>query len=707
MKRYKYIIANILWAVTLLISGGCASEQINNGFEQTANSCPIIFDAKLQGFDAQVSRSGQFDWADNSTVYLLFINGDSRIDGRAVYNKVEDLWTLYYNGTIPSGTTQSCYAYYFDNLEESDVAGNKIFNYSIPVYSDMEGSYSKSSQGFRVSVSLIPATGRIRFKGESGMNIKVSGLETFKGFNPVNGKLLTESINVPLKVDENGFTPYVYSLFPAGSRSMKLAYDSYSFTTDCDEDVLKKGESGYMAIPTVNQHNGWNMKEISLPTLDKVSVTDIGKSRASLSSRLLANGNGTVSDCGFCYSTSPNPTVADMKISYGVTDGKFGKTINDLTENTTYYVRAYAINEIGVGYSEEVSFKTLEVTIPVLSAVTIGVVSNTSFEAKANVTSKGNGTLTDAGFVYSTEAYPTVESGKISCGKVESLNATISNLQPETKYYIRAYASNEKGVAYGEEKTVTTAKNQVNPYTVIDIETSYGYYKLNMASVAGGKFKMGAQSKNSSNANYDKDAYSDEDPVHNVTLNSFLMGSTVVTQKLWYVVMGNYPALTSANGLGDEYPVYNVSYTQCQQFISKLNKLTGKKFRLPTEAEWEYAARGGVNDSGFKYSGGSTIGKVAWYDANSSGKLHEVAKKEANELQIYDMSGNIWEWCSDWYGNYSIKDQSSTTGPATGTLRVIRGGCFSDIAADCRVSVRSKVAENSTLPSIGFRLVME
>ena len=708
MKLYNYIIKKYGFYLSLLLTGGCGTEAIIDDLAQETGISSLIFEATIKSFDSPTStRSVDYDWPDNSNVYLIFVDGESRIDGKAVYNKTEELWTLHYNGILHVGGSGVCYAYYFENSEKADVSEIIELDYSIPVYSDSEGVYSRNSDGVKVSISLTPASGRIKFKGDVGKEVKVSGLETFSGYDPINGKLSNKSISLSLRTGQNGFTPYIYSSFPSGSRAMTLAYDNYSFATECNVEVLKAGESGYMQIPTAEQHNGWNIKEIYLPTLEKVVVTDIGKSKASLSSRLLSTGNGIVTDCGFCYSTSPSPTVADKKISYGLSDGKFGKTISDLTENTTYYVRAYAVNEIGVGYSDEVWFKTLEVTTPILSSVTFGIVSNTSLEVNATVTSLGNGTLTDAGFVYSTEAYPTTESGKVSCGKSESLNATISNLQPETKYYVRAYAINEKGIAYGEEKTVITAKTEINPYTDIVIETSHGYYKFNMATVVGGKFNMGAQSKNSYDDNYDSDAYSDEDPVHAVTLKSFLIGSTVVTQKLWYVVLGNYPTLTSANGLGDDYPVYNVSYTQCQQFISKLNSLTGKKFRLPTEAEWEYAARGGANDSNFKYSGSAVIGKVAWYDANSSGKLHKVAEKEANELNIYDMSGNVWEWCSDWYANYSIKDQTSPTGPSTGTLRVIRGGCYSDTAAECRVSVRSNAAESSTLPTIGFRLVME
>lgn len=707
MNSKSINIHSLLIALLLILTAGCSTEQISSIENEKSHKCKLKLDVSMCEFDSNGTRSNSYEWSDNSTVYIVFMNGENRVTGRAVYGKSEDLWTLYYDGILPNGSGMRCNAYYFDNMEYKDASGLKILQSNVPVYSDDKGSYTKDSEGIRVKISLIPLSGRIKFKGEIGKEIRINGLKTFKDYDPSTGIVANEMPTIGLRVGSDGFTEYIYSNFPSDSRSIALAYDNYVFTTDCDAEVLKTGESGYMEIPTQDQHNGWNLKEISLPTLENVTVSDIGKSKATLSSRLVNSGNGTIWDCGFCYSTSPSVTIDDKKVSCGVSEINFGKTIYDLSENTTYYVKAYAINEVGVGYGEELSFKTLEVTTPTVSEITLGVVSNTYVEVSANVTSIGNGTLQDTGFVYSKEAYPTLESEKISCGKLENLNATISNLLPETTYHVRAYATNEKGTSYGEEKTVKTPKTEVNPYTVIEIETQYGYYKLNLATVTGGTFKMGAQTKNASESNYDTDAYADEDPVHNVTLSTFLIGNTTVTQKLWYVVMGSYPNLTSANGLGDEYPVYNVTFTQCKQFISKLNNLTGKKFRLPTEAEWEYAARGGTNDSGYKYSGSTVIGKVAWYNANSSGKLHEVEKKEANELSIYDMSGNIWEWTSDWYGNYSYKDQTSPTGASSGSLRVIRGGCYSDSAKDCRVTVRSNAAESTTLPTLGFRLVMD
>ncbi len=447
--------------------------------------------------------------------------------------------------------------------------------------------------------------------------------------------------------------------------------------------------------------------EIVLPTVSDTQVSEIGVSKATFSSSVTDNGKGKVSDAGFCYSLNSNPTTSDTRVSYGAATGSFGKTVTGLQENTTYHVRAYAINEAGTAYSADVTFTTKEVTIPTLSNVTISNISNTSAQLDATVNSTGNGTLTDAGFVYSTSHYPTTADNKLTCGKVTSLSSKATGLTPETIYYVRAYATNEKGTSYSSESEFKTAKTVVNPYTTLTVETNYGSTTLDMAKINGGTFKMGAQSSSSSQDNYDKNAYGDEKPVHQVTVSTFYMSKSLVTQYLWYVVMGSYPNISSQYGLGENFPVYNVSYTQCQQFITKLNNITGKQFRMPTEAEWEFAARGGNNSEGTVYSGSSTIGSVAWYSQNSSGKTHPVAQKQANELNLYDMNGNLWEWCSDWYGNYSSASQTNPTGATSGSSRVIRGGGYTDSAVDCRVSVRSSATPSQGYNTIGLRLVME
>ena len=219
----------------------------------------------------------------------------------------------------------------------------------------------------------------------------------------------------------------------------------------------------------------------------------------------------------------------------------------------------------------------------------------------------------------------------------------------------------------------------------------------NMVYVSGGTFTMGGTSEQGS------DAADDEKPTHSVTLSSFYIGKYEVTQALWKAVMGSNPSKWK----GDNLPVEQVSWDDCQTFIRKLNALTGKNFRLPTEAEWEFAARGGNNSRGYKYAGSNNIGDVAWYDNNSGSKTHVVGTKSPNELGIYDMSGNVWEWCQDWFGSYSSASQTNPTGASSGSYRVLRGGSWNYSARDCRSSHRYCCTPVSRgYFSFGLRLVL-
>lgn len=216
-----------------------------------------------------------------------------------------------------------------------------------------------------------------------------------------------------------------------------------------------------------------------------------------------------------------------------------------------------------------------------------------------------------------------------------------------------------------------------------------------MIPVAGGTFTMGATSEM-------EFPDSDEKPTHQVTVSGFSIGQTEVTQSLWEAVMDNNPSYFK----GDNRPVENVSWNDCKSFISKLNSLTGKNFRLPTEAEWEFAARGGNNSNHTQYSGSSKIGYVAWYYGNSGNQTHPVAQKQANELGIYDMSGNVCEWCSDWYGNYSSSSQTNPTGAFNGPYLVYRGGSWSSSARYCRSSNRLNYIAGYRNRNLGLRLCL-
>lgn len=221
-----------------------------------------------------------------------------------------------------------------------------------------------------------------------------------------------------------------------------------------------------------------------------------------------------------------------------------------------------------------------------------------------------------------------------------------------------------------------------------DIETfTVNGVTFEMVRVEGGSFMMGSS---------DPEAYDDEKPVHAENVATFYIGRTEVTQDLWLAVMGSNPS----NFRGGNLPVEQVSWTECQAFCERLRQLTGRQFRLPTEAEWEYAARGGNRSRGYKYSGGNDLYYLGWYGDNSGGTTHPVGTKQANELGIYDMSGNVWEWTSDlWSSNYS-----SYRNGGSGSDRVIRGGGWSRGVRDCRSASRYCNSPSARGRGLGLRL---
>ena len=224
-----------------------------------------------------------------------------------------------------------------------------------------------------------------------------------------------------------------------------------------------------------------------------------------------------------------------------------------------------------------------------------------------------------------------------------------------------------------------------------------GNVQFEMVYVEGGTFRMGATEEQGN------DADGDEKPVHRVTLSSYLIGKHEVTQALCREVMG---VNQSVNEQGGDYPVENVSWFDCQEFIGKLNDRTGMKFRLPTEAEWEYAARGGNRSKGYKYAGSDNLDEVGWFIDNSGKHTHPVGEKKPNELGLYDMSGNVWEWCQDWRGAYSSEAQKNPAGPQSGRGRVLRGGSSWNYARRCRVSNRISYGPGFSFDYGGLRLVL-
>ena len=229
--------------------------------------------------------------------------------------------------------------------------------------------------------------------------------------------------------------------------------------------------------------------------------------------------------------------------------------------------------------------------------------------------------------------------------------------------------------------------------------SSEGDISLEMVIVPSGTFSMGCTFEQVNDCAYD------EKPAHQVSLKSFAIAKYEVTQKLWKDIMGTNPSRV----VGDDLPVQNVSWDEIQVFLLWLNQKTGMNYRLPTEAEWEYAARGGARQSDFPYpySGDNNLASVAWFHDNSGGIPHTVGTKQANAIGLYDMSGNVWEWCSDLYGMYSEQAQQNPVGSIDGIARVARGGCARGQASLCRVTTRKSLYQGGNDDFTGFRLAMD
>lgn len=276
--------------------------------------------------------------------------------------------------------------------------------------------------------------------------------------------------------------------------------------------------------------------------------------------------------------------------------------------------------------------------------------------------------------------------------------------------------ANPPSVVKGDIPSLAMADKLLKKNADVETITVKGV-TFKMVRVDGGSFTMGATSEQVD------DAADDEKPAHKVTLSTYYIGQTEVTQALWKAVMEK-SVTQNANengwgtyGVGSNYPMYGVSWVECQEFIRKLNQLTGKRFALPTEAQWEFAARGGNKSKGFKYAGSDDLREVAWYgqlngntydNGNSGNTTHPVKTKAPNELGLYDMSGNVWEWCQDWYDYdyYSESPASNPKGSSSGSCRVFRGGSWHDFAQICRSSIRNNNDPDRRNYRLGLRLVL-
>lgn len=442
-----------------------------------------------------------------------------------------------------------------------------------------------------------------------------------------------------------------------------------------------------------------------MPVVINLSVDSVTAHSAVATYQVVScEGSPTVN--GICISTHPDASLSDATLLVGNGIGTFQMLIDSLTPYTTYYVRAYATNTIGTSYSEEVTFST-EADVPLVQTIGVPEIGNVFAIATGNVVSDNGSAIIARGICWSTNNQPTIsDSVAHTSGTMGQFSLPINNLEPGQNYFLRAFAANNIGTSYGDVVTFRTLNTEnINGFDVSwndsvtpDQQEVIRQILNNIIIVEGGNATIGSTQQEN------------ESPVHTAKLNTFGIGKYEVTQKEWSRIV-NIPEVssqwTSTYGLGDTFPAYNFSYDQFQLFISRLCELTSLSFRMPTESEWEYAARGGIHANNYQYSGSDIAEDVAWYTNNANSSSHAVGGKDVNSLGIYDMSGNVWEWCSDWYGMYSPGTYSNPTGPSNGTARVMRGGCWYFNEDYCRVSARYSSSSSNTFITYGGRLAID
>ena len=384
-----------------------------------------------------------------------------------------------------------------------------------------------------------------------------------------------------------------------------------------------------------------------------------------------------------------------------ITFGDYG--IEKLQSNRTYVLTLTKPS----GASETQQMQTLTIKY---SPITASVLVDNKFIKGSDGVANTSLPIGQHSYIIACDGYESEEGTvKLKASAPSNLQITLSKeaastnqisqtTHPQQSQTQRPVSQTQPVSSTASLSTSSTSLNAVGSSTsgsVITIPVKNGI-SIEMVKVEAGSFNMGATPEM-------ENPYDSEKPVHRVTLtNNYYIGKYEVTQALWQAVMGSNPSYFK----GDDLPVEKVSWDDCQDFISKLNAMTGKRFRLPSEAEWEYAARGGKKSRGYQYSGSNTLGDVAWYYGNSGPKTHAVGTKQPNELGIYDMTGNVWEWCQDWFGSYSSSPQTNPTGAASGSIRVCRGGSWNYSAGLCRTSYRGNNSPDDRFSYLGLRLVL-
>lgn len=357
MKRFRIFLSHILIVILFLSLLGCSEENTLSNKKTYSHQYQLKFNCSLIDYEAKTRAARTEEWKNNSHIYISFISSGKRIIGSAIYNISNDLWTLSTEEEIPLGTIGECEVYYFNGVQTIQDRVVKILD-KTAIYVDLGGNFKHTQDLFVIQANLTPATGRIRFVGDKGSIFRISGIKTYCAYNQLANELSTEHVTHLLEIGDDGFSPYLYAEFPKGTNRLFLTMGTSSFAKTCSSNVLIQGKSGVMTLPTKENHEGWDMMELSLPEISSFDLSEITDVSVYAHAYVSNIGDWQLIDAGFVYSqNNSSPTVADNKVSFGYSNSISGN-INELKSETSYYIRAYAVNSKGISYSETKRFTT-------------------------------------------------------------------------------------------------------------------------------------------------------------------------------------------------------------------------------------------------------------------------------------------------------------------------------------------------------------
>ena len=631
----------------------------------------------------------------NITTHSAQIEGDVTSEGDGTVHVKGICWSLTNNPSLENnlGHTSNGSGTGSFTANISDLTENTVYYVAAYASNENETSYGETKEFTTLAVEFpIVTTNNITNITVNSADVSGEVVGDGNGIITARGVCWSNSSNLSLQ-NCLGFT--------ADGAELGAFLSSISGLTD--------GTTYYVVAYATNERGtaygavkSFTTVKINAPTVFTTVASNISASSAFAGGNVTDDGNIEVTQRGICWDTGMNPTL-ENNVGFSIDGsgtGTFISTMNDLTNLTKYYYRAYAINSKGVAYGEILQFETIEIFLAKISTSETTHITPNYATSGGIINDDGNGTFSAVGVCWDIYNNPTLENNLgFSVDEVESAAFTsqLKDLNESTIYYVAAYATNEKGTAYGAVKQFTTSQF------------------LEMVAVAGGSMQMGSN-----------DGLNDQKPIHTVTVNGFQMSKYEITNSDYCTFLNN--SGVNSDGVFNMTEFIDMDDPECEIIyednafspkdsksdlpVTQVSWYGANAFadwaggRLPTEAEWEFAARGGNSSTGTIYSGSNNVGSVSWYNVNSI-RSQPIGTKAANQLGLYDMSGNVMEWCNDWYYYYYYEDSPSDNpqGPLSGSNRVVRGGSWLVNADYGKVAHRHRSNLDATSSDLGFRIV--